>query len=371
MGRFSHLRDPHRVVGLVRRVSLVVLGLGVIAAGYGSGPARAADTYKASGTSWYWADQVQSIGVICPPDPVPQQCVPAVGQAGQLPSPDVPSGDMTVSVRNSSTNKLSALTIDLSSVPSGSSVTGATLKLVEDPAGGNSGQTGGATVVATGADYYAQNADARPINEAPNAVGTGAEGKREMSGTDGVWTFDVTAVLNKCLADFTANCAVRLAPPAQPSGTYEVVWYGDRSTSPTASAANKPAVTATVVQGEPTTTTPTFDTTSDTTLPSVTTTPATTSTSTSSFLSAGPPVPAPAVTTTTTTRPRTPTLRRVAKVDRVPPLGFYLAALGLAGLIGSSMYALGDDGEPVPPRRGSVVRTLERRMADPNPTDKE
>ena len=50
---------------------------------------------------------------------------------------------------------------------------------------------------------------------------------------------------------------------------------------------------------------------------------------------------------------------------------FYLAFVGLAGLLGSSMYALGEGGEPVPARRGSVVRTLERRMAESSDAGKE
>src|SRR5947208_1412381 len=90
-----------RVVAVSRVASAAALGLGILVLGYGGGTARAADTYGVTGTSWYWADQLQSIGVICPPDPLPQdECAPAVGQAGQLPAPDVPMGDMVVNMRN-------------------------------------------------------------------------------------------------------------------------------------------------------------------------------------------------------------------------------------------------------------------------------
>jgi hypothetical protein len=57
-------------------------------------------------------------------------------------------------------------------------------------------------------------------------------------------------------------------------------------------------------------------------------------------------------------------LGHIGKVKRAPPLAFYLAVLAFALLVGGSMVALGDAGEPVIERQGSVMRTLERR----NPT---
>jgi hypothetical protein len=49
------------------------------------------------------------------------------------------------------------------------------------------------------------------------------------------------------------------------------------------------------------------------------------------------------------------------KPKRAPPVGFYLAGVVLVVLLVLGGVALGDRGEPALERRGSVLRTLERR----------
>ena len=49
------------------------------------------------------------------------------------------------------------------------------------------------------------------------------------------------------------------------------------------------------------------------------------------------------------------------KPKRAPPVGFYLAGVVLVALLLLGGVALGDRGEPALERRGSVIRTLERR----------
>jgi len=152
-----------------------------------------------------------------------------------------------------------------------------------------------------------------------------------------------------------------------------VVWYGPQSTSQTASASNKPVVTADIVQGAGGTTT---------TIGSITTTPTTGEPPTGStppttvapFLSVGPSAtPAPAASSTTTTSapaPRRRPLSLVSRVKRAPPLSFYLAVLGILALLASFGFALGPAGEPVSPRRGGVTRVLDQRAAQ-RPASKE
>lgn len=349
---------------------------GALFIGYSGTPAQAATQFPAPSSSWYWADQIQPLGAVCAPAPAPPDtCVFPLGQANSLPSPDVPAGDIAASARNNSINKVAAVTIDLSTVPENATLANATLRLVEDTtASGNQNQATGATVLATPVDYYAADQDARPIGEAPDMSGQPqVQGVRAMSGTDGVWTFVVTGILNKCLEDFQLSCGVGLRPPTTGGGTFGVVWYGPRNASPTVTNEKKPSVSADVVPGSGTTTT-TEAPPDDTFVPDVIPPSSTSSDDTSStpaFLSVGPAVAPPASAPTTTIPVRRiagPSVQR-ASTDRTPPFAFFLAAIGLAGLLGSSMVALGDSGDPVPARQGSVMRTLERMSTAPE--DKE
>lgn len=352
--------------------------MGAVLIGYGGTPAGAADTFPAPASSWYWADQIQPLGAVCAPSPAPPDaCVFPLGQAGQLPAPDVPKGDLAVSARNGGINKVAVVTVDLSAVPENATLSDAALRLVEDTSGGNQNTATNPAILATPVDYYASNQDARPIGEAPDMTGQPQKpGARALVGTDNVWTFDVTGLLNNCLANFNTSCGIGLRPPyIGSSQTFQAVWYGPRTTttdSPTVTPAKKPSVSATVVPGSGTETTTTTVFTEPFEPSIVPTSPPVEEPLTTPFLSVGPPVSPPAVAPTSTTIPfrrvTTPTVRRTS-TDRTPPVAFFLAALGLIGLLGSSMVALGPMGEPVPARRGSVLRTLERMGAAPE--DKE
>jgi hypothetical protein len=358
---------------LCRGAGALGLAASTLVFGYGGTPAQAASTLPATGASWYWSAQIQPIGAICPPPPLPQdptQCQTPPGQVTALPAPDVPAGDIAVSAKNDGADKVAAIHIDLSSVPDGATITGASLRLVEDSAGGNLDQTT-AKVVATPTDYFADDGAGQPINQAPKMDGQPqVTGTRSADPTGATWTFDVSGQLNDCLKNFSFSCGIGLRPPSTAGGTFEVVWFGPKTQAATATQASKPSVTATIVTGTSDTTTTTFaSVTTPTTFPSSSSTPSGTlpSSVTPSFVNVGQPLPSvtpPSTTATTVAKSTTPKLniRRAAKVNHTPPLAFFLAALGLAALVGSSMVALGDAGDPVPARRGSVVRTLERRM---------
>ncbi|HZQ29348.1 MAG TPA: hypothetical protein VFA94_16755 [Acidimicrobiales bacterium] len=355
-----------------RGAGALALAASALLVGFGGSPAQAASTLPITGTSWYWSEQVKPIGVVCPPPPLPQdpsQCVAPPGQVTALPAPDVPDGDLAVAAKNDGIDKVTALHIDLGAVPLGSTVKDATLRLVEDAKAGNINNTTNPKIIATPTDYFADGANANPLDQAPNMEQQPqTQGARTLVGTDGVWTFDITGQLNACLATGDPACGVGLRPPFTQGGSFEVVWFGLTSKDPTFTEANKPTVTATVVAGtEVTTTTVTVPLDTTPTQPSVTTSPPSDQQFTPGFVSVGSPLPATSATSTstTTTPPKTgtaaPRIRRAAHVGKAPPLAFFLAALGLAALVGSSMVALGDAGEPVPARRGSVVQALERR----------
>jgi len=50
---------------------------------------------------------------------------------------------------------------------------------------------------------------------------------------------------------------------------------------------------------------------------------------------------------------------------RAPPPAFWFTAAGVVALIVAGAVALGAQGDPQPPRQGSVLKALERR-SDPN-----
>ena len=57
----------------------------------------------------------------------------------------------------------------------------------------------------------------------------------------------------------------------------------------------------------------------------------------------------------------------MGKPRRALPWAFWLALIGVVALVGASTLALGDLGEPAVERRGSVLRTLERRNEELSP----
>jgi hypothetical protein len=368
-----------RFARLCRTAGALALGASALLVGYGGGTAQAASTFPVTGISWYWASQAKPVGAICPPDPVPPNpalCVPPLGSPpAPVPTPDVQAGDFAVAAKNDGIDKVAALHIDLASVPAGATVQDAVLRLIEDPGSTGAAQTT-AKIFATPTDYFADGATAQPLDQAPNmekspqTAGVRAtQSDATTAKVTNVWSFDVTGQLNACLAANEASCPLGLRPAFLQSGTYQVVWYGSAAaTNTTFSDAVKPTVTATVVAGTGSTTTTAFippDTTP--VQPSVNLPPTPEQQSFGQdFVSVGSPLPAvstPTSTTTTIARKAAsaPRIRPIAHAKRALPLAFFLAALGAVALFGSGMVALGDLGEPVPARRGSVVRALERR----------
>jgi regulator of protease activity HflC (stomatin/prohibitin superfamily) len=51
------------------------------------------------------------------------------------------------------------------------------------------------------------------------------------------------------------------------------------------------------------------------------------------------------------------------KPNKALPFAFFLAALGVIALLGSFMFTLGEAGDPVVARTGTVFRTLDERLA--------
>jgi hypothetical protein len=62
-----------------------------------------------------------------------------------------------------------------------------------------------------------------------------------------------------------------------------------------------------------------------------------------------------------------PSSQPAASSDRsAPPPAFWFAAAAVVAVIVAGAVALGPQGDPQPPRQGSVLKALERR-SDPNP----
>ena len=323
----------------------------VLAVGVLSPTAARADSAAVNG-SWYWADQ---------PAPIPGSGpVPAVGQpAGNLTPPNVPAGDFAVAEHNSASNKETYLHVDTSAIATGSTVSNFVLTLTEDPSSLGSQAADGLIVALPATDFFADGAEARPYGERPSHVDKPAiAGKRS---TTGVWTFDISPIVNSWLSGSLSNNGLAMVGT---SGNFEVVWAGSNS------SAGKPTAMGDVSAGGGSAGSGSSSG-SISSAPSSSSGAAPVDTSSSSgaappFLSVGSPTPAsPLPTTVTTVAKNTarPKLRRAASSHGAPPLGFFIIALGVVALAGSSMVALGDAGEPRPRRQGTVLRTLERRAA--------
>jgi hypothetical protein len=294
--------------------------------------------------SWFWAGQ---------PDPLPQ--------AGYqpLPHPDVPAGEFAVGSRNGSSDKETYLHIDTSDWTTGTTVTRMVLKVKEDSAAGNANamMADGKIQARAVVDYFGGGTEGAPYSQKPSTVKSdAADGKR---GDDGTWTFDITAIASKWASGTLTNSGIGLVPNATTSDNYQVVWQGASTmtveadvSGPTSSSGSQSGSEFPVFgSGSTSNTTPTAATPTgggDITQPvSGDTTPTTS---------------APATTTTSSAKsvaePRTH--RTTAHSHHGLPAVFILVVLFILALVAAGAVALGELGEPIETRRGSVLRRLER-----------
>jgi hypothetical protein len=294
--------------------------------------------------SWFWAEQ---------PDPLPQ--------AGYqpLPHPDVPAGDFAVGSRNGTSDKETYLHIDTSDWTTGTTVTRMVLKVKEDTAAGNANAllADGKIQARAVVDYFAGSSEGAPYSQKPSTIKSdAADGKR---GDDGTWTFDLTALASKWASGTVTNSGIGLVPNATTSDNYQVVWQGTTNmtveadvSGPTSSSGSQSGSefpvfgSGTTSNTTPTAVAPTGG--GDITQPIGNDTTPTTSASATTPTSAAAPSAAP--------RPR----RVAAHSHHGLPAVFILVVLFILALVAAGAVALGELGEPIETRRGSVLRRLER-----------
>jgi hypothetical protein len=313
-----------------------------------------ADTAPVVGGSWYWFEQA--------PRNVPNSPTP-LGFPAALPAPpDVPSGDLAVAIKggdpgsgtDAADDKESFLHIDTAAIPTGSSVSRFKLTLKEDP-NGRSLNAANATIKAypvTG--FFADGVAAGSWEDRPSFDRTLAEGAGTRA-PDGIWTFDLTGIVGKWVAGTLPNnglafVAAGVMPGTQP---FQVVWA--TSPLPTTDGAFTPPES---------TETPTTEVTSDTATIDSGPVVITPDVSTPFVAPVETPVPTAAGPTIAPTGGRARPIAR-SRADHALPAAFFLAAIAVLGLVGTAVVALGEAGEPIAPRRGSVMRALERRIVDP------
>lgn len=332
----------------------LLLGAAALAAGVQLAPAslvHAAEPVPVVGGSWYWQPQIA---------PINTPAGPVASPTGPLPTPDVPAGDFAVTAILGQANKESYLHLEASAIPKGSSVQQLTLTLKEDTAGLNLLANMAKVAAYPIVSYFTDGTnagvwDTRPSFD-PNVKGAGTRA------ADGTWKFDLTPLALKWADGALANNGIALVAdaPAAPE-TWQVVWSGTTPHPSVEGVIVKPAATS----GEAATGTAAesgTDATGDVGTPSVTE-------SAPSFGSALASPAASALSAPTATEPAAtarlqlyrPAVVSAGKPKRAPPVGFYLAAVVLVVLLLLGGVALGDRGEPPLERRGSVMRTLERR----------
>ena len=327
---------------------------------------------------WYFAEQ---------PDPLP----PPVGTPAPVPTPDVPSGDFAVAAKPASSpdqqsDKESYLHVDLSAVPSGSTLSALTVKLKEDAAGGNLNASAAVIEAHPVTAFFADGAAGNPYSQRPKFdTSSTAKGTR---GDDGTWTFDLSNLVQGKDVSTLYGFAMVPAPKSTGDG-FEVVWSGkDAAASYTVASGTNPSGSGSSFLAPPpasgsgsanTTATGTGSSTSGGT--SSSSGSSTSSGGTASFSSGGSSSggsvasPTAAATETSQAAPATPATGggQAAPAAATKPAGskhglpwvFIPAALAVLGLLGGAGVALGRAGEPVPPREGSVVRRLERSVDAP------
>ena len=320
--------------------------------------------------SWFWADQQSP-----PPNTV---------SAG-LPTPDVPTGDYAVSARGGQSNKESFIHLDMSGFPTSGTVSSFTLTVKEDaaPAGNADAASAKISALPVG-DFWAGGAAGNPYGQRPMVLdGPSVPGTR---GGDGTWTFDISPIVMGWMSGSFSVNGIALVPASglTPTDNFEVVWLGssfhadgsvleDTSSSSTTSSSSDFGSTSSSSSSSDTSAAPSG---TGSTSPSGGdfsssnfSSPAPLSNSSaplSSDVAAAAPATPPA--TTAAAPPQTQTTKRASssrKSDTTPPWFIWLIAIGFGGLLVGIGLSLGPMGEPAPPRRGSVIRRLERPIGAP------
>jgi len=312
---------------------------------------KAAEPVPVTGGSWYWQPQIAAINT--PAGPV-------ASPAGPLPTPDVPAGDFAVTAILGQANKETYLHLDATAIPKGSTVQQLTLTLKEDSAGlnllANTAKVAAYPIISFFTDGAAAGVwDQRPSFNA-NVKGAGTRA------ADGTWKFDLTPLASKWADGSLDDNGIALVAdaPAAPE-TWQVVWSGTaprpsvegliiRPAAPS-EGASAPAETSGAAGGEQASAAPAGAETS-TVLPSV---------APSSFATPSARSVTSAPLETARLQLYRPAVVREGKPKRAPPWTFYAAAVAIVAVLLLGGVALGDRGDPPLERRGSVLRTLERR----------
>jgi hypothetical protein len=311
----------------------------VLTMSLGAGAAQGEAAPVADG-SWYWAAQIPDLGSVGGQ---------SLGQPAALPTPDVPEGDFPVALSAGSSTKETYLHLDTSAIPDGSTVSRFVLTLSEDAAATNTNSEVAAIQAVPVADFWVGGDAARPFEERP-AVSTTTAPVAGVRQPDGTWTFDLTSIVSEWVSGAAENNGVALVPKPDPTGTFQVVWSG-ASPPPTTEGEFTPPAGETVPPSDD-------GFISEPTTPgSVSLEPDFSATPVTPTLPAAPPVATGDTPSSGEGAPRT----IAATAKRGLPFSFYVA--GLLVLLGAAAgtIALGERGEPLLERRGSVLRVLERR----------
>jgi hypothetical protein len=334
----------------------LLLGAAALAAGMQLAPAshvHAAEPVPVVGGSWYWQPQIA---------PINTPAGPVASPVGPLPTPDVPAGDFAVTAILGQANKESYFHLDASAIPKGSSVQQLTLALKEDAAGLNLLANMAKVAAYPIVSYFTDGTTAGVWNTRPS-FDASVKGAATRA-ADGTWKFDLTPLALKWADGSLANNGIALVAdaPAAPE-TWQVVWSG---------SAPHPSVEGVIIKPAATTGQESTGTAAEQGGAAAPSDVAGASTAIESAPSSGSALASPvgsAVSNPTATEPAAtarlqlyrPAVIREGKPKRAPPWGFYLAGVVLVLLLLLGGVALGDRGEPALERRGSVLRTLERR----------
>ena len=307
-------------------------------------PARAGQVMVSG--SWYWAQQ---------PDPLPQP----IGTV-PVPHPDVPGNDVAVSMLNGMADKVTYLGLDFSALPAGSTVSQAVLKLSEDPGGASLNQTAAKILIQPSKGFVASGSSGAPISQAPGADGGGptAKGVRDAKGT---WTFDVTAVLAAEVGGAKPANGLAVIPDPN-SDNFQIVWkQASAAVLDVTATPPAPAVTEAVTTAVSELTTPPASDLGGSLGAPLAPLPSDTTPSSVAVPSTQQLAAAPAPTRVRLTRHGRPGL--------TAPFG--LAFAGIVVLALGTGAVLGERGEPVERRPGSVLRRIEHGPLEQGPLESE
>ena len=321
-----------------RWLATPALSLGLVA--LFAAPAAAASV-QVTGGPWYALETASAPSS----SPVPVS-VPA------LPTPDVPDGDFPVAVRAGQADRETFLHLDTSVIPHGATVPKLVLLLTEDANGGNANAESARIEALAVKSYFADGSKGASFDSRPD-VDTSSASAPGVRGAGGAWTFDITPIVQKWADGTLANNGIGLvASSPTPADTWEVVWIGTGAQGPrTEGTVQVPAPAPPPASGSSAAPTPA---------------PA----ATVELTPAPPLTPAPAVASPPATALPQIETPPVHPIQTIAAAGrsrhgiagaLWLALLLVLGFVLASMVALGEAGEPVLERRGSVLRALERR----------